>query len=90
MGAFGADGGGDVGAEVAGRADIFGECRMDFAKLGDFVHARGVDFFLGIEAGAHGPLVEKMEERAGLDEADGFGVGEKIESDFGETPRSRS
>ena len=83
MGAFGADGGGDIGAEVAGGADVFGELGMDFAELGDFVHGGGVDFFLGVEAGAHGPFVEEMEERAGLDEANGFGVGEEIESDFG-------
>ena len=56
---------------------------MDLAELCDFVHAGGVDFFLGVEAGAHGPFVEEMEEGAGLDEADGFGVGEKIERDFG-------
>ena len=55
---------------------------MDLAELGDFVHAGGVDFFLGVEAGAHGPFVEEMEEGAGFDEADGFGVGEEIESDF--------
>ena len=82
MGAFGADGGGDVGAEMAGRADVFGELGMDLAELGDFVHAGGVDFFLGVEAGAHGPFVEEMEEGAGFDKADGFGVGKKIESDF--------
>ncbi len=82
VGAFGADGGGDVGAEMAGRADEFGELRMDGAELGDFVHAGGVDFFLGVEAGAHGPFVEEVEERAGLDEANGFGVGEKVEGDF--------
>ena len=56
---------------------------MDFAELGDFVHGGVVDFFLGVEAGAHGPFVEEMEEGAGLDEADGLGVGKKIESDFG-------
>lgn len=82
MGAFGADGGGDVGAKVAGGADVFCELGMDLAELGYFVHRGGVDFFLGVEAGAHGPFVEEMEERAGFDEADGFGVGEKIESDF--------
>jgi len=83
VGAFGTDGGGDVGAKVAGRADMFGELGMDLAELGDFVHAGDVDFFLGVEAGAHGPFVEKMEEGAGLDEANGFRVGEEIESDFG-------
>lgn len=83
VGAFGADGGGDVGAEMAGRADVAGEFGMDFAELGDFVHGGGVDFFLGVEAGAHGPFVEKMEEGAGFDEADGFGVGEDVESNFG-------
>ena len=67
VGAFGADGGGDVGAEMAGGADVFGELGVDLAELGDFVHAGGVDFFLGVEAGAHGPFVEEMEERAGLD-----------------------
>ena len=83
VGAFGANGSGDVGAEVAGGADVFGELGVDLAELGDFVHAGGVDFFLGVEAGAHGPFVEEMEEGAGLDEANGFGVGEKVESDFG-------
>ena len=55
---------------------------MDFAELGDFVERGAVDFLLGVEAGAHGPFVEEMEERAGFDEADGFGVGENVESDF--------
>ncbi len=59
------------------------EFRMDAAELGDFVHGSGVDFFLGVEAGAHGPFVEEMEERAGFDEANGFCVGQKIERDFG-------
>src|SRR5579859_3513271 len=80
--AFRADGCGDVGAEMAGWADIFGELRMDLAELGDFVHGGGVDFFLSVEAGAHGPFVEKVEKGTGLDEADGFGVREEIESDF--------
>ncbi len=83
MGAFGADGGGDVGAEVARGADVLGELGMDLADLGDFIHRGGVDFFLGVEAGAHGPFVEEVEEGAGLDEANGFGVGEEIEGDFG-------
>jgi len=83
VGAFGADGRGDAGAEMAGRADVLGEFGMDAAEFRDFVHGGGVDFFLCVEAGAHGPFVEKMEERAGFDEANGFGVGEKIESDFG-------
>ena len=61
VGAFGADGGGDVGAEVAGGADVFGELGVDFAELGYFVHRGGVDFFLGVEAGSHGPFVEEME-----------------------------
>jgi hypothetical protein len=38
VGAFGAYGGGDVGAEVAGGADVFCELGMDLAELGDFVH----------------------------------------------------
>ena len=59
-------------------------------ELGDFVHAGGVDFFLGVEAGAHGPFVEEMEEGTGLDEADGFCVGEKVERDFGLDPASVS
>src|SRR5271154_5096000 len=66
-----------------GGAEVFGELGMDLAELGDFVHAGGIDFFLSVEAGAHGPFVEEMEEGAGFDEANGFGVGEKIESDFG-------
>jgi len=38
-----------------------------------------VDFFLGVEAGAHGPFVDEMEERAGFVQANGLGVGEEIE-----------
>lgn len=56
---------------------------MDFAELCDFVHGGGIDFFLGVEASTHGPLVEEVKERAGLDEANGFGIGKKVESDFG-------
>ncbi len=55
---------------------------MDFAELGDFVERGFVYFLLGVEAGAHGPFVEEMEERAGFDETDGFGVGENVESNF--------
>src|SRR6266404_6487564 len=82
VGAFGADGGGDAGADMAGWANVAGEFGMDFAELGEFVHGGLVDFFLGVEAGAHGPFVEEVEERAGFVEADGFGVGEKIERDL--------
>ena len=80
---FGADGRGDTGAEVAGWADVFGELRMDLAELSDFVERGLIDFFLSVEAGAHGPFVEEMEKGTGLDEANGFGVGEEIEGDFG-------
>ena len=59
---------------------------MDFAELCDFVHGGRVDFFLSVEAGAHGPFVEEMQERASFDEANGFGIGEKVESDFGRHP----
>ncbi len=82
VGAFGADGRGDAGAKMAGRADVACEFGMDFTELGNFVHRGLVDFFLGVKAGAHGPLVEKMEERTGFVEADGFGVGKNVESDF--------
>src|SRR5207249_8489321 len=54
-----------------------------FAELGEFVHGGLIDFFLGVEASAHGPFVDEMEERAGFVEADGFGVRKKIEGDFG-------
>lgn len=80
--AFGADGRGDAGAEVAGRADVAREFRMNIAELGDFVHGGLENFFLGVEASTHGPFVEKMEKRAGFVEADGFGIRENIERDF--------
>src|SRR5690242_15168792 len=80
--AFGADGRGDPGSKMAGRADVAREFRMDFAKLCYFVHRGLKNFFLGIKAGAHGPFVEKMEERAGFVEADRFGVRENIKRDF--------
>ena len=82
VGAFGADGGGDVGAEMAGGADVFGELGVDLAELGNFVHAGGIDFFLGVEAGAHRPFVEKVQERAGFDEANRFRVRKKIQRKF--------
>src|SRR6266436_9423956 len=75
VGAFGADGRGDAGADVAGRADVASEFVVDFVELSDFIHGGLVDFFLGVEAGAHGPFVDEMQERAGFVEADGFGVG---------------
>ncbi len=76
MRALGADGSGNAGAEMAGRADVTCEFGMDFAELGDFVHGGLIDFFLGVKAGAHSPFVEKMEERTGFVEADGLRVGE--------------
>src|SRR6266404_6258812 len=51
VGAFGADGGGDAGAEVARGADVASKFGMDFTELGEFVHGGLVDFFLGVEAG---------------------------------------
>ena len=80
--AFGADGRSNTGAEIAGRADVPSDFGMDFAELSDFVHRSLKDFFLSVEASAHGPFVEKMEERAGFIEANGFGVGENVKSDF--------
>jgi len=38
------------------------EFRVDARSSATFVHGGGVNFFLGIEAGAHGPFVEKVEE----------------------------
>src|ERR1700756_5660821 len=75
VGAFGANGSADAGSEVAGRAYVFGQLRMNLAELGDFVERGLVDFFLGVEAGAHGPFVKEMEEGAGFYEANGFCVG---------------
>src|SRR6266481_3745420 len=68
---------------MARRADVARELRVDFAELGYFVQRGSVNFFLSVEASAHGPFVEEMEKRAGFDEADGFSVGENVESDFG-------
>ena len=82
VGAFGADGRGYAGTDVAWGADVAGKLGVNFAELGDLVHGRLIDFFLGVEAGAHGPLVEKVEKRAGFDQADGLGVGKKIEREF--------
>src|SRR6266436_2606690 len=73
VGALGADGSGDAGADVAGRADIAREFGMDFAELSEFVHGGLVYFFLGIKAGAHGPFVDEMQEGAGVVAADGVG-----------------
>ena len=56
---------------------------MDFAQLGNFVQRGAVNFFLCVEASAHGPFVEEMQERTGFDEANGFRVGEDVEGDFG-------
>jgi hypothetical protein len=60
VGTFCADGSGDAGAEIAWRADVFCELRVDCAELCDFVERGLVDFFLGVEAGAHGPFVKKV------------------------------
>ena len=62
VGAFGANGGGDAGADMARRANVACEFGLNFAKLGNFVHGGLIDFFLGVEAGTHGPLVDEMEE----------------------------
>jgi len=62
VGAFGANRGGDACAEVARRTDKFGELGMDFAELRDFIERGLIDFFLCVEAGAHGPFMQEMEE----------------------------
>src|SRR5579863_6718472 len=67
---------------MAWRADIARKLRLDFAELGNLIHRRLVDFFLRVEAGAHGPFVEQVKKRTGFDEANGLGVGKKIESNF--------
>src|ERR1700747_2612042 len=82
MGAFGADGSGDSGAEVAWRADTTREFREHFADLFDFLDGGLIDFCLGVEAGAHRPFVEKMQERPGFDEANRFRVGQEIQRKF--------
>src|SRR5208283_4089806 len=79
---FGANGRGDAGAKVAGRPDVTGEFGLRRAKLRNLIHRSVVDLFLGVEAGAHGPFVKQVEERAGLDQANGLGVGEEIQRDF--------
>jgi|SRR5580700_6349621 hypothetical protein len=58
VGAFGADRGGDVRAEIAGGTDAAVELGVEFAELGDFIHGGEVDFFLGVKAGAHGPFLK--------------------------------
>ena len=80
--AFGADGRRDADTKIAGRTNIASEFGLKLAELSDFLHRGLVDFFLGVEAGAHRPFVMKMEKRAGFIETDGFGVGEKIKSDL--------
>ncbi len=82
MRALRADGSGDTGAEMTGRANVARKLRVDFTKLGNFVHRSIVDFFLGVEASAHGPFVKEMKERAGLNKANGFGVGKNVKSDL--------
>src|SRR5262245_40001940 len=82
VGALGAGGCGDGSTKVAGRADEFCELRVDFAELSDFIERRLIDLFLGVEAGAHGPFVKKVEERAGFDEADGLGVWQEVEGNL--------
>ena len=62
MRAFGADRRGDSGSHIAGRAYVAGKLRMNFAELREFVHGGAVDFLLGVEASAHGPFVEEVEE----------------------------
>jgi len=75
VGTLGANGGGDVGAEIARRSHVFGDLRVDFSELCQFIHRGLKNLFLCVEAGAHGPFVEEVEEGAGFDEADGLGVG---------------
>src|SRR5215470_1628857 len=82
MRAFGADRRGDAGAKMARRADVAREFGMDFPKLRDFVHRGLKNFFLRVEAGAHGPFVEQMKQRAGFVEADGLGARENVECKF--------
>src|ERR1700730_10858196 len=83
MRAFGANRRGDAGAKMARGADVASELRVDFTELGDLVKRGFVDFFLSVETSAHGPFVEEVQKGTGFDEADGFGVRENIEGDFG-------
>src|SRR2546425_3222616 len=72
MRAFRADGRGDACAKMTGRADESCNFRVDLAELGDLFQGCLVNFFLRVEAGAHGPFVEQVKQRAGLDQPNGF------------------
>src|SRR5579871_4181689 len=80
---FRTDGSRDASTYVAWRANEFCKLGMDTTEFGYFIHAGGVNFFLRVEAGTHGPFVEEMEERTGFDQANGFCVGKKVERNFG-------
>ena len=79
---LGADGSGDSGAEIARRTDVTREFGEHFAHLFHFFDGGLIDLFLGVEAGAHRPFVEKVKERAGFDESNRFRIGQKIERKF--------
>ena len=43
-------------------------------NLLDFFHGCLINLLLGVEAGAHGPLVHEVQERSGFHQANGFRV----------------
>jgi len=77
----------DVGAKwQAGRCS--GEFGLNGASsaISSMMRCRSLP---GVEA-VRMVICGAVEKRAGLDEANGLGLGEEIKSDFGGTPRSRS
>ena len=88
--AFGADGRGDSGADVARRPEVSSERRKRGADLLDLFHRGLVNLLLRVEAGAHRPLVQQMQQRAGFDQANGFRVRQQVERDFAAARRGRA
>src|SRR3974377_1275003 len=80
--ALGANGRGDSCAQMAWWADVSGKLGLYLSEVRNFIHRGVVDFLLRVEAGAHGPFVQKVEQRTGFDETNGFCVWKDIQGNF--------
>ena len=51
---------------------------MYFPQLLQLIHGCLINFFLGVETGAHRPFMEQVQKRTGFHDTDGFRIGQEV------------